>query len=354
MAHYIDSSKCVCCGSCKDICPADVISKGTPFVIDADRCVDCGSCVPQCPVEAISVRLAAQKMLQPFSDGSGDDQPTEEQDYGAWREKQYEVTLGDAKVTPEKVADIDIEKIPSAVAACFNGLKDLKKEVDAAIDAANRAKNAAISASETKAHRIRFWKNKDSISELQNAMVELSEANAGQPVLIQKLAEYIEKISKAMGYLFGLGLLGLAQNRTVVQRVKMELEHASEEELDQLARNELQNCLNQLKAMEDMQVKFGRLAETQKSMGERVASNTAQGERRDKEIGQAQEDIKVNQAGIKENREKGIARDHRIEKLSLQMKAVNKGRGWFWLFGILSVAAFVMAVAVFVKTFFMN
>ena len=54
MAHKIAADKCVACGCCKDACPAEAISEGTPYVIDADKCVDCGACAAQCPNEAIS------------------------------------------------------------------------------------------------------------------------------------------------------------------------------------------------------------------------------------------------------------------------------------------------------------
>jgi len=55
MAHKIDPEKCVACGSCKDQCPVEAISEGSPaFTIDAEKCVDCGACAGQCPAEAIS------------------------------------------------------------------------------------------------------------------------------------------------------------------------------------------------------------------------------------------------------------------------------------------------------------
>ena len=54
MAHKIDAEKCVACGCCKDACPAEAISEGTPYAIDPDKCVDCGACAAQCPNEAIA------------------------------------------------------------------------------------------------------------------------------------------------------------------------------------------------------------------------------------------------------------------------------------------------------------
>ncbi len=54
MAHKIEADKCVSCGCCKDACPADAITEGTPYVINPDVCIDCGACAAQCPSEAIS------------------------------------------------------------------------------------------------------------------------------------------------------------------------------------------------------------------------------------------------------------------------------------------------------------
>ena len=52
MAHQIAADKCVSCGCCKDACPAEAISEGTPYTIDAEKCVDCGACASVCPVGA--------------------------------------------------------------------------------------------------------------------------------------------------------------------------------------------------------------------------------------------------------------------------------------------------------------
>ena len=52
MAYTINDN-CVSCGLCKDSCPVDAISEGTPYSIDPDTCIDCGACVSECPSEAI-------------------------------------------------------------------------------------------------------------------------------------------------------------------------------------------------------------------------------------------------------------------------------------------------------------
>jgi nitroreductase/NAD-dependent dihydropyrimidine dehydrogenase PreA subunit len=54
----IDAEQCKKCGTCVQICPADLFvqeAKGTvPKIIDTANCLDCGHCVAICPNEAIS------------------------------------------------------------------------------------------------------------------------------------------------------------------------------------------------------------------------------------------------------------------------------------------------------------
>lgn len=49
----IDSSKCVSCGGCIDLCPAIAISMIDDLVvIDAELCTECTICVQVCPMRA--------------------------------------------------------------------------------------------------------------------------------------------------------------------------------------------------------------------------------------------------------------------------------------------------------------
>ena len=53
MAHKIDAEKCVACGCCKDACPAEGISEGTPYAIDPDKGV---------PLELVAFVFAAARL----------------------------------------------------------------------------------------------------------------------------------------------------------------------------------------------------------------------------------------------------------------------------------------------------
>lgn len=46
-------NECINCGTCKTVCPQNVITEGTPFVIQQEHCLHCGNCFDNCPVNAI-------------------------------------------------------------------------------------------------------------------------------------------------------------------------------------------------------------------------------------------------------------------------------------------------------------
>jgi ferredoxin len=54
MAHKIDPSICVACGTCQAECPSGAISEGDVYSIDPEICIDCGACADACPTGAIA------------------------------------------------------------------------------------------------------------------------------------------------------------------------------------------------------------------------------------------------------------------------------------------------------------
>lgn len=54
MARKVDEAKCVGCGACAGVCPAEAITVDGVAKIDAAKCVDCGACEGVCPAEAIT------------------------------------------------------------------------------------------------------------------------------------------------------------------------------------------------------------------------------------------------------------------------------------------------------------
>lgn len=69
---------------------------------------------------------------------------------------------------------------------------------------------------------------------------------------LTKLADYSNKI-------YGIAIMGLAANRMVMREISMRLKHASEEELSELARKELENVLFVLKQQQGLENKVDSL-----------------------------------------------------------------------------------------------
>ena len=66
MAYQITDT-CIACGLCKDACPVEAISEGSPiFIIDQDKCIDCGACAGECPNEAITAVADYITIAAPF------------------------------------------------------------------------------------------------------------------------------------------------------------------------------------------------------------------------------------------------------------------------------------------------
>ena len=58
----VDKERCVGCGACVEVCPAQAISMvGGKAKINADKCVDCGRCAQVCPQEALYPGTGAQQ-----------------------------------------------------------------------------------------------------------------------------------------------------------------------------------------------------------------------------------------------------------------------------------------------------
>ncbi|MEM3546876.1 MAG: 4Fe-4S binding protein [Candidatus Bathyarchaeia archaeon] len=53
----VDSDKCIHCGACLSLCPADAIKLSQEYTVsfDESKCVACGICVDACPMRAISL-----------------------------------------------------------------------------------------------------------------------------------------------------------------------------------------------------------------------------------------------------------------------------------------------------------
>jgi len=59
MRPYVDEEKCITCGACHDVCPADpnvFEIEDKSKVVHPEACIECGACEEACPVDAIELK----------------------------------------------------------------------------------------------------------------------------------------------------------------------------------------------------------------------------------------------------------------------------------------------------------
>lgn len=144
--------------------------------------------------------------------------------------------------------DVRLEDVPRVVNNQFTLLTKLDKKIRKAKESAKTAQESADAASKKSLGLM----GRQAIKASQTAIKNLGQAQSDTVDAVKLSFKYQEKLAQATGYLFGLGVRNIAMNRIVVQQIKAQLENASEEQLSDMARKEMENVLKQLKAQEDM------------------------------------------------------------------------------------------------------
>ncbi len=201
------------------------------------------------------------------------------------------------------VTTVSESQLPLVISTQFDNLneieKNVKKAVDLAIQAKEKAQGAQVSAG--------AFKKKTAIELLQGAVQGNAEAQISIVDAQKLLFEYQAELTKITKYLFCLGVSNIAMNRSVVRELEKKLKGASEEEISDLAKQELRDVILQLKAQEDMMKKqefltgkvkeqagkiksiddqLDKMEEVDDKQYEKIAENTATLAEHDEEIEQ--------------------------------------------------------------------
>ncbi|ASW42867.1 hypothetical protein [Clostridium isatidis] len=155
-----------------------------------------------------------------------------------------------------KVLDINTikqEDLPVVLSSQFDKLTVLETNVQKAVKSAVKAKEKAQDA-QVKMGIFNYSK-KEAINLLQSASEGLAEGLMTAAEAQKVSFEYQTKLTEITKFLFGLGVSNIAMNRSVVRELELKLKGASEEEISDLAKQELRNVILQLKAQEDIMIK---------------------------------------------------------------------------------------------------
>lgn len=179
------------------------------------------------------------------------------------------------------VPTVDIKIMPEVIQGQVAKLENLGASVNKAKQSAETAKAAADKA---KSISVGWFNKKAAIDELQSAGVALAEA-AQFAAEAQKISfEFQTKLAEITKYLFGLGVSSIAANRFVVRELELRLKGASQVELSELARQELQLVLKQLKDQQDVLIKQENFANIVKDHDGRLSERERNAQELDEKV----------------------------------------------------------------------
>lgn len=154
------------------------------------------------------------------------------------------------------------EDLPAIITDQITKLNLLDKSVQQAKIAAANAKDSAETA---RSKSTGWFRKKAAIEELQSAGIDLAEAVQYGAEAQELSFEFQTKLAEITKYLFGLGASNIASNRSIVRQLELKLNGASKHELTELAKQELQGVIKQLKDQEDILKKQDFLSKYVKS-----------------------------------------------------------------------------------------
>ena len=155
-------------------------------------------------------------------------------------------------------------------------LLNIKKEIEITLKNADDAKKEVMRAG-TNDNKDSFFSNpfsktysEDSIIKIQEATYYLSDVVISLTKNQTIFWDYLKKISEITKFLFNLGISNIATNNIVVHYLEKKLSDASKEELDDLAREEVENVVKRLKKQQELE---SRYEDFKKHIKEEMRSN---------------------------------------------------------------------------------
>lgn len=181
---------------------------------------------------------------------------------------------------------------------------------------AQKAKEASNKASNLSAG---FGKKRKAIEALQNAQKENSLATEANSQAIYKIAELQQRLCDAIKALLSLNVRNLAASRSVYRQLELKLKGASEQELSDLAKEEIQKVMTELKNQQDMMLR-------QEKMSEEINKQNIKIQQQDEEI----EKLKITTKKLQEKQnQQDLDNNETDNDKNGQNEEIKEKKRWF-------------------------
>lgn len=182
------------------------------------------------------------------------------------------------------LSNLNVNDLPRVISQQFSALVDLESKIKNAEDSAIKAQESAEKAKNMSAG---FGKKKAAIEALQDTAKATSQGLKDSTEANIVLFDYQKQLSQITQYLFLLGVGNIAMTRTVVDRLRHELEGVPDDKISDLAKNEILLVIEQLKAQENMAMRQAEHASALEEHDELI-------EKLSNKLGKSDEAIKKN------------------------------------------------------------
>lgn len=162
------------------------------------------------------------------------------------------VDFKEQEIILEKVIDKPFEDLVNQSKLLLN----IKKEIETTLKNADNAKEEVMIAGTNKSSFLPSLFSLDSVVKIQEATYNLSEVVISLTKNQTIFWDYLKKISEITKFLFNLGVSNITTNNIVVHYLEKKLSDASEEELDDLAREEVENVVKRLKKQQEIESRY--------------------------------------------------------------------------------------------------
>ncbi len=197
---------------------------------------------------------------------------------------------------PKQLKDLienNIDAFPAAVGKQIGTLSDFRNKKEWAIQRAAAAKTKANAA---KMKEIKWYKSsKDAIEALQQACVSQSDAIEANAEAHEASFQNQQKMAEVSRSLLALGLANSALNQMIIREITLKLQNASKEELNDLARQELESVLRQLKSQEDIKQRLDKQKKSIAVLKESIGNLSVEAKNFKRELLQENNDFKRKQ-----------------------------------------------------------